>query len=255
MRERILLIGPPGSGKSEQLLNVASYLEEDGIPMYVIDLEDKLEAMLLNRDNPPQNIILYTTFNWDKEKSSKNNNQGGLKQVTDDIIDKVKPGDWIGVDRVDLSWPMVQRWFTQEKYNESLGEKLMTTSKQMTKKSMFIPRFDQGSWQVINEQHEEFMNKILYLSRCNVLLTSGIKGLDENSPLDIGRFGVLPRGQKELGHQPHSLFLLFQAKEGREVAWKISTDKDLKKRTYFERNDLTDFAIQYLSLYYTPEKK
>ena len=247
MFERILLMGPPGSGKSEQLLNVASYLEELGIPMYVIDLEDKIDAMLLNRDDPPQNMILYTTFNWDEP------NKGGLKQITNDIISKVKPGDWIGVDRVDLSWPMVQRWFTQEKYNESLAEKLMDTSKQMTKKSMFIPRFDQGSWQVINEQYEEFINKILYLSRCNILLTSGIKGLDENSPLDIGRLGVLPRGQKELGHQPHSLFLLFQTKGGGGRAWRISTDKDLKKREYFEREELYDFSLQYLSVYYNKE--
>lgn len=248
MRERILLMGPPGAGKSEQLLNIASYLEELGIPMYVIDLEDKINAMLDNRDNPPKNITLYITFNWDEPTN-------GLKQITDDILNKVKPGDWIAIDRVDLSWPMVQRWFTREKYNESLADKLMDTSKQMTKKSMFIPRFDQGSWQVINEQHEEFMNKILYLSRCNILLTSGIKGLDENSPLDIGRLGVLPRGQKELGHQPNSVFLLFQARESsREITWRISTDKDLKKRTYFEREELIDFSIQYLNLYYKPEK-
>ena len=85
-------------------------------------------------------------------------------------------------------------------------------------------------------------------------MTTGIKGLDENNPSDIGRLGVLPRGQKEIGHQPHSVFLLYQRKVGRNTSWLISTDKDLKKREYFEKEELVDFSIQYLSLYYSPEK-
>lgn len=242
MFERTLIMGGPNTGKTFQILKIYEALLDLGVDYHIIDLEDKLEAAVISLELPmPKNFNICLT--WEE-----------YKEAIDNLT--IKPSSWILVDRHDLSWNMVQRWFTQQKYEEELADKMLKASKDMkAKTSRFIPRFDQGSWQVINEQHEEFMNKILYLSRCNVLLTSGIKGLDENSPLDIGRFGVLPRGQKELGHQPHSLFLLFQAKEGREVAWKISTDKDLKKRTYFERNDLTDFAIQYLSLYYTPEKK
>jgi len=251
--ERILLMGAPGTGKSEQLLNIAEYLEADGIPMYIMDLEDKLGAMLENRDRIPSNIELYTTFAWDEPQTSNFN--GGIKQVTEIITEKVKPGDWIGIDRVDIAWPIVQRWFTQQKYNETLAEKMMEKSKQMTKSSMFIPRFDQGSWQVINEQYEEFILSILYRSRCNILLTTGIKGIDDNNPSDIGRLGVLPRGQKEIGHQPHSVFLLQQKKIDRKTSWRITTDKDLKKREYFENDELIDFALQYLSLYYTPEKE
>ena len=252
MRERILLMGPPGAGKSEQLLNVASYLESDGIPMYILDLEDKLEAMILNRDESFSNTEIYTAFSWDEPVSG---NSGGITQITKAITEKTKPGDWIGIDRVDLAWPMVQRWFTQQKYNENLAERMLEKSKQMTKSSMFIPRFDQGSWQVINEQYEEFILKILYKSRCNILLTTGIKGIDDNNPSDIGRLGVLPRGQKEIGHQPHSLFLLYQRKVGKSNSWRITTDKDLKKREYFESEEIMDFAIQYLSLYYHPEKE
>ena len=250
MKERILLMGPPGAGKSEQLLNVVSYLDSDHTSMHVLDLEDKLEAMILNRDDSLSNLELYTAFSWDEPQSG---NHGGVKQITETIMTKAKPGDWIGIDRVDLAWPMVQRWFTQQKYNESLAEKMLEKSKQMTKSSMFIPRFDQGSWQVINEQYEEFILSILYRSRCNILLTTGIKGVGENTPLDIGRLGVLPRGQKEIGHQPHSVFLLYQRKDGKSTTWRITTDKDLKKREYFESEELTDFAIQYLSLYYSKE--
>lgn len=125
---------------------------------------------------------------------------------------------------------------------------MMEVSKKMTKVSMFVPRFDQGSWQVINEQYESFMFGILYRMRANVLLTSGIKGLDENSPQDIfGNLGVLPRGQKELGHQPNSVFLLHQRKRGRGITWHVATAKDLPGREYYEGELLFDFAIQYLA--------
>ena len=247
MKERILLMGPPGSGKSHQILQVAFSLKDYGIPMYAIDLEDKLEAMLLGQGKP-ENLTLYSTFDWDAD--SDKDYPGGVKQVVETILEKVKPGDWIGVDRADLMWPMVQRWFTQKKYEEELAERMMKKSMQMKKSSMFIPRFDQGSWQVINEQYESQIMSILYKSRCNIILSSGIRGISEENPMDIGRLGVLPRGQKELGHQPHSLFLLGQEKKGRDRTWLITTDKDLTGREYFEREPLYDFSLQYLSLYY-----
>jgi len=253
MKERILLEGPPGSGKSEQLLNVAIYLRELGTQMYVIDLEDKLEAMILNRDDDFSNTKLSIALSWDEESSKK---YKGFKQSCEDILSKVKPGDWIGIDRVDLAWSMVQRWFTKGKYGETLADKMMAKSKDMTKKSMFIPVFDQGSWLVINEQYDQQIINILYESRCNVIMTCGIKGISEDTPADIGRLGVLPRGQKELGHQPHSIFLLRQKRiEARKFIWTISTEKDLKKRTYFDDDELFDFSQQYLAEYYNIEDK
>ena len=62
MRERILLFGPPGSGKTYQLFKVIKYLEDLGKNVYAIDLEDKLEAMLLGLNENPKNLKLYTAF-------------------------------------------------------------------------------------------------------------------------------------------------------------------------------------------------
>ena len=250
MKERILLMGPPGSGKSYQLLKVAQYLNEIGTPIYTMDLEDKLEATLSGLGGIPSNMHLYVTFDWDK-KTDKDY-VGGVKQTIEDITNKAKPGEWIAIDRADLMWPMVQRWFTQKKYDEELADRMMQKSMDMKKASMFIPRFDQGSWQVINEQYESQILNILYKSRCNILLTTGIRGIGEENPLDIGRLGVLPRGQKELGHQPHSVFLLGQQKTGRVLTWKITTAKDIPNRVVFDNDELMDFALQYVALYYDP---
>lgn len=256
MKERVLLMGPPGSGKTYQLVKVILYLEELGIPIYTVDLEDKLEPMVLGLvGRIPSNMKLYTGFSWEELKTGYVGKDGKYQNsILNNIEELAKPDEWIAIDRVDLSWPWVQRWFTQQKYEQELADRLMDKSKEMKKPSMFIPRFDQGSWQVINEQYESFMLSILYKYRCNVLLTTGIRGADENSPLDIyGNLKVMPRGQKEIGHQPHSVFLLTQEKVGRNVTWHITTGKDLPKRTLFERDELFDFSLQYLSEYYQPE--
>ena len=249
MFERVLLMGAPGTGKTYHIVKMVQYLEEFGIKVHAIDLEDKLEPMVTGLcESMPKNLSIYTAFSWEELKTDD-------KSVLHQIESNAKQGEWIVVDRIDLSWPMVQRWFTQQKYNEELADRMMQKSKDMKKSSMFTPRFDQGSWQVINEQYESFMLAILYRLRCNLIMTTGIKGPEENSPIDIyGRLGVLPRGQKEIGHQPHSVFLLTQERAGRDIVWRITTGKDLPNREVFDHEDLFDFTLQYLSTYYIPTK-
>jgi len=249
MKERLLLMGPPGSGKSKQLLNCAAYLNQEyGVIPEVIDLEDKMEAMVKNMVSPPD-ITLYNPIEWDSDDAEF----PGLNQCRDKVVNRVKRGDWIMLDRIDLAWPWVQRWFTQEKHKETLAQLMMDNSKKMSRPSMFTPTQDQGSWQVINEQYEDMINSLLYRSRCNIIMTTGIRGVDDNSPLDIGRLGILPRGQKELGHQPHSTLLLHQDRQDRKNPWRISTDKDLELREYYDNESIVDFGWEYLALYFDPK--
>ena len=252
MREKILLMGSPGTGKSTQLYYVAKYVHEEyGKPIKILDLEDKFEALLYSEvGSVPKYIDLHVATKWQE-----------ITDAVDTILGKVKPNDWIGVDRVDLSWPAVQRHYTRIKYDQSLGEKLMQSAKEIKKRAMFIPRFDQGDWQPVNEAYDgDFIHRLLFESRCNLVMTTGIAGVSENSPRDIfGNLGVIPRGQKELGHQPNSVFLLFQKREKSQIppykyedSWHITTAKDLKGREKFDEHMLFDFSIQYLSMYYHP---
>lgn len=235
MKERILLMGPPGCGKTHQLLRVAEYLQPKST-CYVIDMEDKIDAY--HSGNIPKYLNLSVAIFWEE-----------LKEVMDKVGAAVEPNDWIMVDRIDLSWPAVQRWFTQQRYKQELAQRMLATAKAITKPSMFIPRFDEGSWQVINEEYETLILKFLYKYRCNVLMTSGIRGVDLNSPQDIfGHLGVVPRGQKELGHQPNTVFLLTM-KRGESLSWHITTAKDIPSRDWFDGEPLFDLGLQYLERY------
>jgi len=246
MKERILLMGGPGTGKSHQLIKVCEFLKEKSAKIYCIDCEDKLEATLLGMGYrvetegthlfvPELNIHLYIANFWEE-----------LKETQKEIDEKANPNEWIMVDRIDLTWPSVQRYYTRRKYQETLAERLIHQAEKIKKPAMFIPRFDQGDWQPVNEEYDTFILGILYKQRCNVLLTAGIRASD-STPYDIfGNIGVVPRGQKELPHQPHSTFLLFQTKKGRDISWYITTAKDLPNRPYFDDEELLDFSLQYL---------
>ena len=237
--ERILLMGPPAAGKTFQVLQVYQYLIEQGIQCHIIDLEDKMEAAISGSDLPlPEKFDV--TLSWEDYAAA-----------VDSI--SLPPNSWIFVDRIDLSWSMIQRWFTQQKYGEELSTRLLKKSQGLKKSSMFIPTFDQGSWQVINENYESTMLKLLYRSRCNALMTCGIKGIDEDNPLDVfAHLGVTARGQKELPHQPHSVFLLSVKKRGRDLSWHITTAKDLKNRVWFDNDDCYDFYLQYVAEHWKP---
>lgn len=238
-------MGPPNSGKSYQLIRVYQAAIEAGKHVTIIDLEDKMEATMLGLGiQIPKDF--HICISWEEYKEAVNNIVDGTKTEK-----PIPPDSWILVDRIDLSWSMVQRWYTQQKYNQELSEKMLEKAKAIIKSSFMVaPRVDQGSWQVINEAYESTMLKLLYKSRCNIVMTTGIRGIDDNNPLDMfGHLGVAPRGQKELPHQPHSVFLLHQKKIDKMLSWLITTAKDLPGREWYDSNVLVDIWLQYIMEY------
>lgn len=237
--ERILLFGAPGTGKSLQLIKTCEFISPT--KMYVIDLEDKMSKMLRGMGGIPPNMNLQVAFDWEEYKVAAEN-----------VIKSVKPGEWIGIDRIDLSWPYVQRWYTQEVFNESLSDKMIEIAKVgKNKNAMLAARMDKGGWQRINEEYDSLFLRLFYKTRANLILTAGIKAAGEAKQDTLGNLDVLPRGQKEIAHQPHSLFWLHQKKSGRILTWHITTGKDLESRKpYFDEEELFDFPAQYLANYY-----
>jgi len=246
--ERLLIMGGPGTGKTHQVVNVCSWIAEQKKEMWLLDLEDKVEAYLSNQGGPPKNMHLKVALSWEE-----------IREVIDEWKKEIKPGNWVAVDRVDLAWPMVQRWYTQQKYKEELADRLLKSAKSINKPMMIVPRFEQGAWQVINAAYEYVLTNILYIFRCNVLLTCGVTlPRDDASPFEtFSNVGVIPRGQKELAHQPHTALLLSDTTERDHSgkvsrAWYYTTAKDLPGREYMDREPLFDLSIQYLERYTKP---
>lgn len=245
LAERILLMGGPGTGKTHHLVMVCRWLAEHKKEMWVLDLEDKVEAFLHGQGGIPPNMHLEVALSWEEVRATIDKWKAA----------KIKPGNWVAADRIDLVWPMVQRWYTQQRYNEELADRMLRSAKAITPTAMLIPRFPEGAWQVINEQYDYLMTNLLYLFRCNVLLTAGVRPPSSDlSPFEtFSNVGVSPRGQKELPHQPHTVLLLSSQTEKSRTSvtrsWMYTTAKDLPGREYVDQELLFDFAAQYLSQY------
>jgi len=249
-REKIILMGGPGTGKTTQLVNVANYVYP--VPVFAVDCEDKMLAYVECLDDSPENLTIFPVLDWDVSKNPDDpEDYGGIRQVTAEIERLVKPNEWIFIDRCDNLWSMVQRWFTKGKYGRDLSDVLMSSSKRLKgKSSMFTPSMDQGEWQVINEQYENVFGRLFYRTKCNVIITTGIKDKDESTIGDTyGSLDCAPRGQKDIGHQPNSSFQLMEKRAGSAFKWYIGTGKDLPNRVLMNKMELDDFAIDYLSLY------
>jgi len=246
LRERLLLFGAPNTGKTRQLVSIAKYAGEVlKKKVAIIDLEDKLEPMLLGMDIAKVPWLKY----WVAVEENETSQWEVYKKCLGEVSTFLKPDDWLMVDRIDLSWPAVQRWYTLEVKKQSLADTLLDKAQSMKKVAMFVPPMEKGAWQVINEEYESAISKILYGLRCNVVLTAGIKS-GEDTPTDVfGGLGVLPRGQKELPHQPHTAILLVQRRNGKDIQWYYTTAKDIPLRKYVENEPLMDFGMQYISEY------
>lgn len=242
IHERILTMGVGGTGKTDQLLKIARLVKRSGAQVWVVDTDDAYELMLKQYPGLSAvdggNVHVFPAFEWREQ-------QDALQEIKKQAVPHK---DWVGVDRISAIWGAVQRWYAREKYNETLGERMLRASKQMKKAAMLIPQFEQSAWLVINEQYEDFINDVLYRLRCHVYLTASVRSIRSDADNKAARaefaaFGVRPEGQKDLQYQPHSMFLF--SKDGPD-AWTFSTVKDRGGRKYAESEPLKDFAVQYL---------
>ena len=102
-------------------------------------------------------------------------------------------------------------------------------------------------WSVINKLYDDWILPIIYRVKCHVYAATDVDPLDKNVKNAemqqlFGKLGVKPAGQKGLGGQHHSIFLLIPG----EDRWFITTIKDRADRPYFKKTPLISLHTQYL---------
>jgi len=254
IRERILVTGVTGSGKSYQWLKLAESLLHTGAKFRVIDTDEAIPYMLetqfphLKPENKG-NVWVYPGADWKELKE-------GLA-----LIQKENPApeDWLIVDMADAPWSSVQRYFTSEVFDESMGEYFLQIRKDVRAKGG-IDKFGKPitsivkeglsgwvDWVVINRLYEDWILPIIYRTKCHVYMTTKVQQLPSNEKDSeilalYGGMRLRPAGQKNLGHQMHTIFLL---KPGIDK-WTITTMKDRANRGYFSNIPLNSLFKQYL---------
>lgn len=273
--ERILAIGLTGSGKSYNWMKLAQRLRHTDTIFRVIDTDNAIDYMLQTQfpELLPQNgghVYVCKAFSWDEfEFATIWLNQKGLTKTELDEVDpylkiayttKIKPWDWAIVDMADNAWSRVQDYFAGEVFGKGgVGGHLLDIRKQVETKggvgkdgktvASIAKEAGDGwkDWPVMNKLYDDFMLPIIYRVPCHVYLTTKAEEIDKTEKdseikMLFGQYGVKPGGQKRIGHQSHTIFLMVPGKN----RWSINTLKDRAKRPYFVKTEIVDFYNQYL---------
>ncbi len=274
IRERILTMGITGSGKSYQWLKMAQILLPTGARFRVLDTDNDIPYMLQTQfpDLLPENggnVYVHPAVDWPDYKLGVT--WIGRKPIAPDVLKTmdpylvkdyyipVKDQDWVVVDMADNAWETVQRYFTEEIFGTDLGDYFLQMRKIIQQRggkdkfgkqatSVAPEAFDGWKdWSVMNKLYSDWILPIIYRIPCHVYVTTRVEKMDRGEKdaellTLFGDLGVRPGGQKKLGGQMHTIFLLIPAKD----SWLITTAKDRAGRTYFDRTPLISLYVQYL---------
>lgn len=239
-RERILMFGPPGSGKTSAWLNIATWLQSSGsgARVFCLDTDRALEAFvyspafaqLLPDAGGP--LHYAETFEWN--------------EYTDHLsrfLQLITPEDWLVVDFVSPAWDAVQSYFIEEVFAANPAEYFLEARKA---KAGGNPLDGWRDWSVINRLYKGWMNQILNKNPGHLFLTATPDVIQDNADRAtramFGAYGVRPRGQKDLGFQTHTVLMSQVLKPG-EVY--LTTIKD-RERQPVEGLRVNQFALDYL---------
>ncbi len=276
--ERILSMGITGSGKSYQWLKLAEALKPTGAIFRCLDTDNAIPFMLetqfpnLKSENGG-NIIVHQSAAWPEYKAgidwllrrpfSKDMLEYMAVMEPDVVKDhdktKIKPTDWTVIDMADNAWKTVQSYFVQEVFGDDPGEYFLRIRQEMeagkrrnAKGGMPSSPVMEGldgwkDWSVINKLYDDWINPIVYRIPTHVYTTTKVEKVDKTDKdvelqLMFGDVGLRPAGQKALGHQMHTIFLMIPGK----AEWYIKTIKDRGGRPYFDKVKLKSLFMQYL---------
>lgn len=238
-RERILLYGEAGVGKSRAYIDIARVLKATKSPasVYIID-NDKSAKWMAESAN--LDLQITEVYEWPEYISA-------LKT----IIKTIKRDDWLILDLASEAWPAVQSYYTEQVFGNDIGAYFLQVKKDMGKQTEFDGWTD---WKVINKLYSDFMRPFVYRSPCHILATSTCDpitrkkspdakvGDDKETVSVFGSVGFKPEGQKRLKHQFNTTIFLHKTNVGLYVATSV---KD-RERPLIISQPIKSFSIDYL---------
>jgi len=269
--ERILTFGITGSGKSFQWLKMAEALQVTGAIFRVIDSDFAIQYMLETKFSHLKNVYVYQAYDWPDYKKALMWVQGKLPDIGVDELKRQRPhlydiykkplksNDWVILEMADNAWSSVQRYFTDQVFQENLGDYFLEVRKTVRErgdvtvkgkpvKSLVLEGFSGWvDWPVVNKLYDDFALPLFYRTPCNIYTTTRVEKLssEEKDPETLDLFGdakIKPVGQKKLGHQHHTVLLYVPGQEN----WLVTTIKDRADRLYFKKTRLSSLYYQYL---------
>lgn len=246
IRERILVYGQPGSGKSYAHLKIAEAYP--GSKFYVIDTDDSMPRMLDSEFSHLNNVEAYPAQDW-----------LACRKALDDIKPKVTSKDWIVIDMLCSTWDFVQSYFVEEIFGEDIASYFLQARKELKEGASSLSALRGWTdWSVINKLYQSWINPITYRLPCHkffVCKSTTVKREDEPNIRDMySDFGTRPEGEKRNTFRVHSLFLLTHDRTGYYIST-VGKDRGRLKLVNTPLTPEQNFATKYLQLFAGWEKE
>jgi|SRR5215469_446804 len=232
-RERILLMGGWGVGKSTAIADIAQNIEGR---MFVVDTTYEAER---NFDGL-SNVVADTVRDWDDYLT-------GVRKATI----KGGPDDWLAVDRIDPVWDAAQNGFIEKVFGKTADDWFLEYRKESSGHPL---AGEYGmNWAVIKKMYGAFMTEVMRF-KGNVVVTAradqitvpnrdGTGGDSQEVRMVFEKYGVKPAGEKNLGFLFHTVLLMAEPKPGE---WTYTTVRDRNREQRKSQPVEHGFVAAYL---------
>lgn len=255
-RDRVLVMGAPGSGKSQSIVDLSLALPD--VPFYVFDAQDSIMPLLVARqrrgESLPENMTLHRIGGdvveaWDF-----------FNETVQETLEQAKAGDWICFDVAADFWQLVQDAYIEKTYGVTTadfkGQKVEEAVKSRDGKKKKVLGFgglDNDDWSVITPKYYATIPRALS-TRCdaNVWITANEKTpahfkrgeelvfIEANLPGVFKKELVKPHAQSQLASQVSVILWLKHPSERR---WTVSTIGKNRDGFVLEDVDCTDTSV------------
>ena len=265
-RERIMLYGPMGVGKTKAAIDIARRMAGTDNTMYVIDAENAWERMA------PQELIGTEIFTTGEQEEG-----GGPLHIAhvrgweqqskalDYALTNARRNDWMVLDSASVLWDDILKSYIKKVHGDDLPEFLVqhrleqvrANAKKREKGERETNTAGQDAtlveWNFINPLWHRTVTEPLTWAGCHVLVLAEAGELrsDGRDSKQIKTLfsdaGHKPRTQKGLGFAMSTVLFMDKTEVG---DYKMLTVKDREDsrgdRAAFERDPWSDFVMDYL---------
>ena len=235
-KERQLIFGDAGSGKSDAILCVAKRLPDVQFRILEIDWAPSAEVLLQSeRFEGVDNVEARWVYpnEWEDQLA-------GVQWLRD----TTKPDDWAAVDSITHTWSAVEEWFIEKVFGEDPNEFFIRRRIETGGNAGDLDGWK--DWGKIKKEHNRIYNGIARIQG-HVIMTAeqaalGDTGEKKDDRAMFAKFGFRPGGRKQVAHVPLTVAHLSRNTSGVQS---LRTFKD-RGRQLVTGREITDYWADYM---------
>lgn len=240
-KERLLVYGGAGTGKSTVTLNIARHRPDDHFHVIDMDYSMTYERLLQTEYQDVDAVGNVTVHEVEPEWEH-------FVEVFSEIVQgEDSENAWLTIDPVTVTWEIVQAWWLDSVQGTDIADYMMQLRRDTDNSKEYSAALAEAmQWPAINKQYQQKFYRNFHKWRGHSILVCEAQELGRQADVDdkalYGFIGYKPKGQKTMPHAAATNIFLDHPKINQ---WRFTTAKD-RGRELQEKAELNDFAIDYL---------